>query len=201
MAGRTFLNHVEMVYRPGDEEAAREFFELLGFAVQFTPPWLTVGVEPTEADNWADNVLYAQPAIPAQEKFEAELARVIESDERLAAALNRYKEVRRNHPQVCYHWGVHIPTHEDWEQRVARVQEAAKSHPLLKGRVEVMVFEAGKNPHAISTQSQAFVRTDVLVAEGYPFGLEIELQYTPLDENGKSNAQATGFFPPAEALA
>lgn len=200
MAGRTFINHVEMVYPPGGAEAAQAFFELLGFSVQATPPWLTVGVEPTEADNWADNVLYAQPAVPAQQKFEDEFARAIESDTALREALARYKEVRHAHPQIAYHWGVHIPTYEDWQERVARIQDASVNHPLLKGRVEAIVFEAGKNPAAISTQAQAFIRTDVLAAEGFPFGLEIELQYTPLDENGRSNAQATGYFPPVDEL-
>lgn len=201
MADKTFLNHVEMVFPPGDQEAARAFFEILGFSVLDTPPWLTVGVEPTEAANWADNVLYAQQAIPAQQRFEDELARVIESDAALAEALNHYKAVRRAHPQLAYHWGVHIPTHEDWAERVARVQEAARSHPLLKDRIEVIVFEPGSSETAISTQSQAFVRTDVLAAEGFTFGLEIELQWTPRDEKGNPNAQATGYFPPAAELA
>lgn len=200
MTERTFLNHVNMVYPPGDRDAAFALFEILGFTVLDTPPWITVGVEPTEVDNWADNTLYAQEAVPAQLRFEELLTRLIESDPEVSDALAHYKEVRRNHPQLAYHWGVHVPTHEDWAQRVARVQDAAENHPLLKGRVEVLVFEPGKSPHAISTQSQAFVRTDVLAAEGFAFGLEIELQWTPVDENGRSNAAATGFFPDPERL-
>lgn len=201
MSERTFINHVEMVFPPGDREAARAFFEAMGFQVQDTPPWLTVAVEPAEAANWADNTLYAQEAIPAQMRFEKEFARIIDSDPELSEALDHYKSVRRAHPQVSYHWGVHIPTYEEWQKRVAQVQEAAEHNPLLKDRVEVLVFEAGKNPAAISTQAQAFVRTDVLAAEGFTFGLEIELQWTPVDENGNSNAEATGYFPPPEELA
>lgn len=200
MTDRTFLNHVEMVFPPGGLEAARAFFELLGFHVIDTPPWLTVGIEPAEAENWADNVLYAQEAIPAQQRFEDELARVIEGDPALAKTLDHYKKVRRAHPQLAYHWGVHIPTHEDWKARVSRIRDAAENHPLLKGRVEALVFEPGEHPDAISTQSQAFIRTDVLAAEGFTFGLEIELQYTPRDEKGNPNAEATGYFPPADEL-
>lgn len=200
MSDRPFVNHVNMVFPEGGKEAAHAFFELLGFKVLDTPPWLTVAVDPEESENWADNTLYAQEALPAQLKFEKRLQALIDSDSELTAELEHYKEVRRAHPQLAYHWGVHIPTHSDWQERVSRVQEAALTHPLLAGRIEVMVFEPGKNPHAISTQSQAFVRTDVLAAEGFTFGLEIELQWTPQTEDGKSNAGATGYFPSKEEL-
>lgn len=196
-----FVNHVNMVYPPGQREAAHAFFETLGFRVLDTPPWLTVAVDPEETENWADNTLYAQEAVPAQKRFEERLARLIESDSELKADLERYKEVRRAHPQLAYHWGIHVPTYADWERRVAAIQEAARTHPLLQDRVEAIVFEPGKNPAAISTQAQAFIRTDVLAAEGFFFGLEIELQWTPLGDNGKPAASATGYFPPEEELA
>lgn len=200
MPDRTFLNHVNMVFPPGDRDAAYAFCELLGFNVQDTPPWISVGVEPSESDNWADNVLYAAEAIPAQVTFEKKLAQLVAGDPATCEALEHYKSVRRAHPQLAYHWGVHVPTHDDWQARVAHMQDAAANHPLLKGRVEVLVFEPETNPHSISTQSQAFVRTDVLAAEGFAFGLEIELQWTPVDDNGRSSAGATGYFPGPDEL-
>lgn len=201
MSDRAFLNHVEMVYAPGGRETARAFFELLGFTVRDTGHWLTIAVEPSEAANWADNTLYAQEATPAQLRFEDEFAKAIESNSALSEALDHYKDVRRAHPQLHFHWGIHLPSHEDWEARVARVREAAESHPVLKGHVEALVFEPEKNPHAISPQSQAFIRTDVLAAEGFPFGLEIELQWTPVDEDGNLPTTSVGYFPSEDELA
>ncbi|MDP9318833.1 MAG: hypothetical protein M3O94_07135, partial [Actinomycetota bacterium] len=65
MAERPLLNHVEMVYQPGDRDAARAFFETLGFGVSDLPggPWLVITVDP-EAGLSTDNVMYANEPTP-----------------------------------------------------------------------------------------------------------------------------------------
>lgn len=199
MGTTPFLNHVEMAYKPGQREAARAFFQTLGFHVIDTGAFLTIYVDPGDLSNWADNILYASEAIPAQQTVEEELLKAVETTPSLAAALEHYKNVRHAHPQFTFHFGFSIPTHDEWESRVARVKEAAASHELLAGHLDVMVFEEDSKD-AISNQSQCFVRADFLVAEGYPFGLEMELQFTPLGADGKPNATQTGYYPTVDEL-
>src|SRR5438874_5921109 len=65
VAERPLLNHSEMVYRPGDRDAARAFFDAMGFAVSEIPdfPWLVITVDP-EAGWGVDNVMYANESTP-----------------------------------------------------------------------------------------------------------------------------------------
>jgi hypothetical protein len=177
---RPLLNHVEMVYRPGDREAAQAFFETLGFAVSDLPggPWLVIRVDP-DADFDGDNVMYANEPTPAQRNFEAALERALENDSELAETLDRYRSIRRAHPQYVFHFGASLPTHEEWEARLEQLQEAARSHPLLKGRIDIKVSEPGI-PGALGPLSQAFVYTDILAAGPFASsGLLFDMQWKP----------------------
>lgn len=189
------INHVEMAFRAGERDHARAVFEVLGFTVQEYGPWLIIAVDP-ETSNGVDNTIYCNEVIPAQQKFEDALATALRSDPDLAGALDHYKSVRSAHPQYTFHWGVSLPSYEDWQERVERVREAGRSHPLLEGRIDVVgVFEPG-HPDSVTAQSQAFVVTDVLGSGPFPLGLQVELQWTPVHDNGDIVYEA----PPVDEL-
>jgi hypothetical protein len=189
------INHVEMVYRPGQVEAARAFFETMGFAVSEYGPWLIILVDP-ENGNGLDNVMYCNEAVPAHQRFEEELERVIATDEKLSAALDHYRDVRRAHPQYNFHFGVTLPTLAEWETRLERIQEASRNHPLLAGHMEVIVFESG-HPDGVGPASQAFCYTDILASGTLPMGLVFEVQYMPVPDSGDTWSEElwSGKFP------
>ena len=180
MPERPLLNHVEMLYRPGEREAARAFFEALGFEVSDLPggPWLVITVDP-EAGPGTDNVMYANEPTPAQQNFEAALDEALAADSRLAETLERYRNIRRSYPQYVFHFGASLPTREDWEERVDRLLEAGRSNPLLAGRVEIKVSEPGM-PGALGPMSQAFVYTDIVACGPFALtGVLFDLQWRP----------------------
>jgi hypothetical protein len=189
------INHVEMVYRPGQVDFARAFFETLGFAVSEYGPWLIIMVDPVTG-NGLDNVMYCNEAVPAHQRFEEALERAIKSDSQLSAALDHYRDVRRAHPQYNFHFGVTLPSIEEWKARVERVQEASRSHPLLAGHLEVMVFDEG-HPDSVGPASQAFCYTDILASATLPMGLMFEIQYMPVPDSGDTFSEElwTGKFP------
>ena len=180
MGDRPIINHSEMVYRPGDREAARALFETMGFRVEELPefPWLIIIID-AEAERGRDNVMYANESTPAQQNLEQALGTALAADPELAGRLERYRSIRRAHPQYVYHFGASVPTHDDWKERVDRLREASQSHPLLKGRIEMDVYEPGV-PGALGPLSQAFIHTDII--EWGPFqlgGLLFDLQWAP----------------------
>jgi hypothetical protein len=174
------INHSEMVYGPGDRETARAFFETMGFGVQEIEgfPWLIVSIDP-QAERVRDNVLYAQESTPAQQNLEQVLGRLIASEPELADRLERYRSIRRAHPQYVFHFGASVATHEDWKQRVDRLIEANENHPLLKGRIDMDVREPG-TPGALGPLSQAFIHTDIIQPGPLQMGgLLFDLQWAP----------------------
>jgi hypothetical protein len=170
-----------MVYRPGDREAARTFFEALGCAVSELPgfPWLVINVNPARPGLSPDNVMYANESTPAQQNLEAVLEQRLASDPELAAVVERYRAVRLGHPHYVHHFGASLPTHEQWEQRVESLREAIRTDSRLKGRVDVDLREPGA-PGALGPTSQAFIHTDIIqVAPLQVGGLLFELQWAP----------------------
>jgi hypothetical protein len=171
------INHVEMIFGPGEREAARAFFEAMGFEVSDFGPWLVVNVDP-ETGNGIDNVMYASEPVPAQQRFEDALHEALAADEKAIAALEHYRGVRIAHPQFNFHFGASLPTREVWEERTARVREAADEHPLLRHRVEVAVFNPG-DPGAVGPIHQTFLLTEILSTGTLQTGLIFELQWRP----------------------
>jgi hypothetical protein len=78
-----------------------------------------------------------------------------------------------------FHFGASIPTHEEWAERTERVKEAASSHPLLKGRLEVSVFNPG-DPGSVGPVHQTFVLSDIVSTGTLQTGLIFELQWYPV---------------------
>jgi hypothetical protein len=191
VADGPLLNHAEMVYGPGDREAARAFFQVLGFEVAEYPafPWLVITIDP-DGIRGVDNVMYVNESTPAQQTFEKALLAAAERDEELGRALTRYTEVRDAHPQFVFHFGVSVPTHEQWEERVAALREANESHELLKGRLDLHVYEPGV-PGAVGPLSQAFIYTDIIAVGPLPFSrLLLDFQWAPdLDHAARRQSQ------------
>jgi hypothetical protein len=180
MAERPLLNHQEMVIQPGEREHARAFFETMGFEVadMADGQHIAVRIDP-EAGFTGDNVMYANEATPAQQKLEVALAQAIASDAQLADTVERYKRIRWKHPQYVAHFGASCPTHGDWKERVERLQEANRSHPLLKGRIDIKLSEPGL-PDALGPLSQAFIHTDILACGPFALaGILFDLQWIP----------------------
>jgi hypothetical protein len=189
------LNHVEMIYRRGEKEHARAFFETMGFGIENLVSWLVVKVDPEEG-NGLDNVMYANEPTPAQQNLNDAFDRVVASDAEFKHALDRTRELAREWPYYNFHFGVALATHEEWEKRVERLREANRSHPLLKGRVELVIMEP-TTPRALSAQSQCFIFTDILAAGGtFAQGLQFELQWTPTPTSGIKTFQTVGEIGP-----
>ncbi len=69
------LNHVEMVYRPGERELATRVFELLGFRVSDDGgTWMFARIDPAIGDV-ANNACYASEMTPEQWALEQALDR------------------------------------------------------------------------------------------------------------------------------
>jgi hypothetical protein len=181
------LNHVEMIYRPGERDAARALFEALGFGVSDFGPWLVVAIDPSTF-NGVDNLMYASEPVPAQRRFEAALERAIASDPEASAALEHYRSVRRAHPQFNFHFGATLPTLEDWTERTERLQEAVRTNPLLQGRVDISVFNPG-DPGAVGI-NQTFALTDIIATGTLQTGVIFELQWYPSNEAGEVDIAA-----------
>ncbi len=174
------LNHQELVIRAGETEHARAFFETMGCLVTdlFDGQHLAIYIN-GEAGPTVDNVIYANEPTPAQAKFEAALEAAISSDAELDGMREAFRNIRWEWPQYVAHFGAAVPTHEDWLARAERMQEANRSHPLLKGRVNVKICEPGLR-HALGPQSQAFIHTDILTTGVFAVaGVLFDLQWNP----------------------
>jgi hypothetical protein len=183
MSRRTFagmerrLNHVELVYRAGERQLARRFFELLGCVVADRGgTYLTAFIEPG-AHDFMNNCFYASEVTPEQATLEAALAEALHGGVADDAA-RRYRDRLEREPQRSFHFGVRYPALEDLEAAVARVGAADREDPELRGRVGVSgVFRPGDEGSLSDALVQAFVRTDVVASGLLAFGQHVELQW------------------------
>jgi hypothetical protein len=172
------LNHVELVYRPGERALAARVFELLGCRpVDRGGTFLTSFVEPAEGD-YANNVFYASEVTPEQWEFECALAASLGSDGDVGAAAHAYLERLRREPQRSFHFGIRFPGLEQLDATVDRIRAVEDSDPPLAGRVSVSgVYAPGDPGSYTDSMVQAFVRTDVVAAGLLVLGQHIELQW------------------------
>ncbi len=169
------LNHVEMVYRPGERELAGRALELLGCeVVDSGGHWLLAKVDQSSPST-NNNVLYASEVPEEQWRFETALQRRLAAGDDLAAAHSAFQEFLVSRPQFATHFGIRFPSIGAWSQAVARVEECAD--PMLRGRLSLSgEFHPG-DPGAYSRDlAQAFVKTDIFAAGLLTLGQHIELQ-------------------------
>ena len=135
------LNHLEMVYRPGERELATRVFELLGMRVLDNGgPWMFAHVDPTIGDT-ANNACYASEMTPEQWAFEQALATAIATEDDdtsgVGAEAAGYLARLRGEPQRSFHFGVRLFERDDFDATLDRIRDAAND-PELAGRVELI---------------------------------------------------------------
>ena len=190
------LNHVEMVYRPGERELAGRVFELLGMrVVDHGGEWMFAHIDPAGADV-ANNACYASQVTPAQWRLEQSLTAAIDqaaehgaSDEDVGAAARGYVERVRSEPQRSYHFGIRYRERDDFDETLSRVR-AADADPELAGRVTLLGLYDPNEPGALAPgMFQAFVRTDVVAGGLLTLGQIVELQWhLPKRASGAAHA-------------
>lgn len=170
-----FLNHAELVYRPGERKLVSRVFEALGcVAIETGGPYLVIQIDPGQGD-FLNNVLYASEVSAEQWTFETLLQKQIGSSGELAAAYGAYEALRTAQPQRTTHFGIRMASAAELEQTLERI--ASLKDPELDGRLQLSgVFRPG-DPGALSDALiQAFVRTDVCASGLISLGQHIELQ-------------------------
>jgi hypothetical protein len=171
------LNHVELVYAPGERALARALFELLGCEVRDSGgPFLSAKIA-TGQDDLVNNVMYASEVTAEQWALEQALRASIEGGS-LAGPAGEYFATLRGHPQRSCHFGIRFPTADDLDGALDRIEHVDDHAPDLVGRVAVSgVFRPGDPGSYTDTMTQAFVRTDVVASGLLAFGQHIELQW------------------------
>ncbi|MBM3658934.1 MAG: hypothetical protein FJW95_05445 [Actinobacteria bacterium] len=171
------LNHVELVYAPGERPLARALFEVLGFDVRDSGgPFLT-GMIQTGQGDFANNALYASEVTAEQWVLEQALRAEIAGGA-LAGPTAGYLDDLRAHPQRSCHFGIRYPTVGDHDAVIDRIVNVEDHAPDLVGRVILSgVFRPGDPGSYTDTMTQAFVRTDVIASGLLAFGQHIELQW------------------------
>ncbi|MFF3372229.1 hypothetical protein ACFYXF_04640 [Streptomyces sp. NPDC002680] len=174
-----FLNHVELLHRPGEGELATLFFETLGCTVVdltdvFGASRRLLGVFAGPSDRDAlNNVLYISEFREPQRQLDDVLARLMRDSEELRTAIARHDEVRSK-PGDVTHFGLRYPTFEALADVVDRLRKSLPAE--LAGRVTVHPSAPVALPALAAEVDQAFVHTDVIGAGLFPFGQLIELQ-------------------------
>jgi hypothetical protein len=172
------LNHVEMVYRPGERALAGKVFELLGMRVlDRGGTWMTALVDPAVGD-FSNNACYASEVTPEQWALEQTLAAAIERDSSdVGSAARAYLDRLHSEPQRSFHFGIRFLSRDDFDATLDRVR-AAHDDAELAGRVTLArVFHPDDPGAAAPNMIQAFVRTDVVAAGVLAFGQHVELQW------------------------
>lgn len=179
----TLLNHIEMLYRPGERELAVAFCRLLGWEVVDTgaasetgPTYLFVHLEPSDPDR-LNNTLYLSEMRPEQARLEATLDQLRRDSSALAEAIDRYREKAVSRPHGIPHCGVRYRSVADVEAVIARVQEETGSATSpLRGRVSVDPVRPSDPRSMTDELVQAFVYTDVMCSGLFALGQLFELQ-------------------------
>jgi hypothetical protein len=172
-----FLNHVELVYRPGERELAKRVLSLFGCnVVDRGGTFFSAMVEPTVSD-FVNNALYASEMTPEQAELEAALTGALAGGAP-AAAGDAYRSHLRAVPQRSCHFGIRWPELDALESQLEHIAETGRDDPDLAGRVGVSaVFRPGEPGSITETMVQAFVHTDVLASGLVLFGQHVELQW------------------------
>jgi hypothetical protein len=171
----TKLHHVAAMYAPGERQVARAFLELLGCEVfESGSPFLLARLGPPGAgESW----VFASEVTPEQWRLE-ETLRAERQGGVLAGPANDYVRRLQDDPQHACHFAIRCPSEAEFEAALDRLEHVADHTPALAGRVSISgVFRPGDRGAQSSTQTQAFVYTDVLASGMLAFGQHIELQW------------------------
>jgi hypothetical protein len=172
------LNHVEMVYRPGERDLATRVFELLGMrVVDNGGEWLFALIDPSVGDA-SNNACYASEVTSEQWTLEQTLASAMASgDSPVGTAARAYSDKVQTEPQHSFHFGIRYLDREGFDATLDRFRAAA-TDPDLAGRAALLGIYDPSEPGAYAPgMFQAFVRTDVVAGGLLALGQLIELQW------------------------
>jgi hypothetical protein len=169
------LNHLELVYRPGERHLVIKLFTALGCTVIDTGA-THLGISVNFTDVFPrNNALYASEVTPEQWALEQLLQKALEGGSPLSGAYAGYEEKFRRHPQMTSHFGIRHPSFEALEETVSHLQK--NLDPELKGRVQLKgIFRPGDPGSYGKSLMQAFLKTDIAASGLITFGQHIELQ-------------------------
>ncbi len=173
------ITHSECIFAPGDEEAVKELFTTLGFAVTKVDPYpyVIAHVNPVKMDVMG-NVLYASEMTPTQQVFEKTLRETLDTNPDFKTAAENWEQDFRDDPQRSVHFGFKYDSREEFEAVIERLREAGKPGKPLAGRVVVTgVYFPGDQGSITDTMAQGFVWTDVLASGILTFGQHLEMQW------------------------
>jgi hypothetical protein len=172
------VNHVEMVYRPGERQLALRLLETLGCATMDSGGiWARALVDAgrTELAGDSNNVLYVSEVTPEQWALEQALDESL-SVGALHGPWSDYARRLRTEPQRSSHFGIRCPDRDSFDARLDAVRSAGAEGDL-KGRVELVGLYFPGDPGFVSPRlAQAFVWTDVIASGILAFGQHIEVQ-------------------------
>jgi hypothetical protein len=174
------LNHLEVLYQPGEVELATLFMTALGFEVvdydkvaSTGQRYLFVHLEPGDKDT-VNNVFYLSEARSEQLELEAALRAARGREPALGQAWDAYVDKAVTKPHGIPHAGIRFQSFESLEVVLDRLNQVAESE--LKGRVSVLTIAPG-DPGSMSDRLlQAFVHTDVVASGLFGLGQVFELQ-------------------------
>lgn len=169
------LNHVEMVYWPGERHLVTKLFTALGCKVTDTGAthlFIAVG---TPDKYGLNNSLYASEVTKEQLQLEEQLKKALQGESPLAAAYAGYDDKFRRHPQLTSHFGIRFPSFAKLEETLSELEN--NLDPELAGRVQIKgVFRPGAPGSYTNLVMQAFIKTDIAASGLLTFGQHIELQ-------------------------
>jgi hypothetical protein len=172
------LNHVEMVYRPGERDLATRVFELLGMRViDNGGEWLFALVDPSVGDA-RNNACYASQMTAEQWTLEQTLTSAMaRGDSEVGTAAQVYADTVRAEPQHSFHFAIRYLERETFDATLDRFR-AADDDPVLAERAALLGIYDPSEPGAYAPgMFQAFVRTDVVAGGLLALGQLIELQW------------------------
>ncbi len=175
------LNHVEMIYRPGERHLVTKLFTALGCTVIDTgATHLYIAVD-TPDQHGLNNSLYASEVTQEQWLLEQQLQQALQGESPLAAAYAGYDDKFRRHPQLTSHFGIRFPSFAKLEETLSQLEHHLD--PELAGRVQIKgVFRPGDPGSYTDLVMQAFIKTDIAASGLLAFGQHIELQaQRPMD--------------------
>jgi len=172
------LNHVEMVYRPGERQLALDVLGVLGcHTMDSGGIWARglVDAGRTELAGDSNNVVYVSEVTPEQWALEVTMSAALH-DGPLAGPWSAYAGRLRTEPQRSSHFGIRCPDRAAFDERLDAVRAAGADGPLA-GRIELVGLYFPGDPGAVSPRlAQAFVWTDVIAAGVIALGQHIEVQ-------------------------
>ncbi len=181
-AQNRMLNHIEVVFRPGEKAMAMELFDLLGCRVRDKGGPGFIAHADGDKPSRIYNIIYVSEVSPEQWRFEEQLQRQLGQDGPLADAYAGFDALVRRLPYKATHFGVRLDSLQRFEETVARLRITHSS--ALAGRMELAsVLRPGDEDSPIGFMAQAFVRTDVVAAGLLCLGQRIEV-CAPVEGSG-----------------